>query len=125
MAEQQTPNSSPRKTQARIADRERRRAQRERAQKLKTTGFVAIGVVAVLAIAYGLFNVLFPQGLAASPDRIVQGTVGPRLQVDREELELGHRIFNQPVRAAFNVKNTGDGTLKVSTPSLVTALQGC
>ncbi len=111
--------ASPRKTQARVAERERRRQQEERNKKLKIAIPVVVGIIAVLALGYSLFT----QAKPARPANA--GVVGPRLQVDQEKIDLGRRVFNQPVRGAFNLKNVGDDTLKLGVPKLVTALEGC
>ena len=111
--------NSTRKTQARIAERERRRQQEERIQTLKTVVPVLAGIILLLAVGYSLFTVI------TKPATLNPGVVGPRLQVDRDKIDLGKQPLGKTVRAVFNLKNTGDGTLTLSVPRTVTLLQGC
>lgn len=107
-------NQPIRKTQVRAMERERarkkvkRRAMFTRAVPLviATAGVVFVGIVVFLAM-----------------NQPVAGA--PRLQVDQEKIDLGNRIFNQPVRGVFTVKNVGDGVLKLETPKIATVLEGC
>ena len=110
-----------RRTQARVAERERRRQQEERDQKLKIVIPIAVvGLVAVLAIGYSLF------AQTNKPTRPVNaGVMGPRLQVDRDKIDLGKQHLGNTVRALFNLKNAGDDTLNLNVPGTVTLLQGC
>ncbi|MDE3091175.1 MAG: hypothetical protein KGJ80_17535 [Chloroflexota bacterium] len=110
---------SMRKTQARVAERERRRQQEERNKNLKIAIPVVVGIVAVLAVGYSFF-------MQATPARPVNtAVVGPHLQVDRDQIDLGKQRLGNTVRALFNLKNTGDSTLKLNVPRTVTLLQGC
>jgi flagellar basal body-associated protein FliL len=112
---------SLRRTQARVAERERRRKQEE--QKGKLLKIVPLTLVAILAVAGIGYAVLTS---AVKPPRAANAAViGPRLEVDREQLDLGDRKLNVPVRASFNVKNAGDDTLNLVVPQVVTALEGC
>lgn len=110
-----------RRTQARVAERERRRRKEE--QKGKLLKIVPLTLVAILAIAgigYAVFSTV-----VKPPHTANAGVIGPRLQVDQEMLDLGNRPLNVPIRAQFNVKNTGDDTLNLVVPQMVTALEGC
>ncbi len=107
-----------RKTQVRAAERERRRKQRETRTRLKNIPFVLVGLLALVGaglFAYGAF--------AQSAD--IQGKNGPRLQVDRDTLDLGDLHYDKTVRASFKVTNAGDGTLKLEPPKVATAVEGC
>lgn len=95
-----------RKTKARAAEQFRQRAQQERNRKLKT--WIPIVVIGMLVVAFAAFV------FASSTVNSTSGT--PHLQVDSEKIDLGKQIFNKPVRAAFTVKNDGDGTLTLNTP---------
>lgn len=110
-----------RKTQARVAGREHRRAQAQRASKLKIAiPLITVAIIAMLAIGYSVYTRVSKPARPANA-----GAAGPRVQVDREQIDLGKQIFDRPVRAAFNVKNAGDDTLNLAAPRIVTALQGC
>lgn len=112
-------DESMRKTQARVVERERRRQREERNKTLKTAIPVIVGIFAVLAVGYSLFT----QAKPARPANA--GVVGPRLQVDRDQIDLGKQHLGNTVRAVFNLKNGGDGTLNLNVPRTVTLLQGC
>lgn len=108
-------NKSPiRKTEMRAQERERARQQSAQRDAITQTLPFVIAAVVVLFIGVAVFVVM---GQPSS------GT--PRLQVDQEKIDLGKRIFNQPVRAVFTIKNVGDGALTLETPKIATVLEGC
>lgn len=107
-------NQPIRKTQTRAAERERARQHAERRDTLTRALPFVIGAAVVLFIVIAVSLVFNPTATGA-----------PRVQIDREKIDLGNRIFNQPVRATFIVKNVGDGALKLETPQLATVLEGC
>ncbi len=110
-----------RRTQARIAERERRRKQEEQKNRsLKIAPLAVVTILAIVWVGYVLYT-----STATPPRPANAGVVGPRLQVDHEQLDLGNRQLNVPVRALFNVKNSGDDTLNLVVPQVVTALEGC
>lgn len=108
-----------RRTQARTVERERARAQQRRKSTMQKAIPLLLGVLVLLFVAFVAL------ATANNANQETPGTVGPRLQVDREQVDLGHRVFGETVRAVFNVKNAGDGTLKLTTPQMATALEGC
>ncbi len=108
-----------RKTQARVAERERRRAQQARFENLKwQIPFAVAGVLALFAVAYFVFT-NFSQPAA------VKGVNGPHFQVDTSKIDLGDEPLGKTVHAAFNIKNTGDGTLTLNAAQIATVLEGC
>ncbi len=109
-----------RKTQARIAERQQVRAVEQRKGAIKK--FIPLGMVFLVA-AFVLFVGVTTLGQTSTPD--VQGATGPRLKVDRDKIDMGKQIFNNTVRAAFTVKNVGDGTLKLDVPKVATLIDGC
>ena len=110
-----------RRTLARNAERERRRAQQERRQKLTwQIPLAALGVFAVLAAAYFLFTTV-----TKPPGAVSAGVNGAHFQVDTEKLDLGDQPLGQTVHASFNVKNSGDGSLTLNAAQIATVLQGC
>ncbi|HEX7587010.1 MAG TPA: hypothetical protein VF478_01725 [Anaerolineae bacterium] len=114
-------DNSIRKTQARAAERERRRQREERNKKLSIViPLAVIAMIAVLAVGYTLFT---QTNQPARPTNA--GVAGPRLQVDRDQIDLGKQRLDNTVRAVFNLKNVGDGTLTLNVPRTVTLLQGC
>ena len=107
-------NQPIRKTQARATERERARKQAERRDAITRALPFVIAAAVVLLVGIAVFLVM---------NQTVAGA--PRVQVDQEKIDLGKRIFNQPVRAVFNVKNVGDGTLTLETPKIANVLEGC
>ena len=107
-----------RKTQARVLQREQIRAREQRKNNLKVIlPMIAVAFVVVVIVASAMY---------ARPGESAMQTNGtPHLQVDSDQIDLGRRIFNQPVRAVFNIKNTGDGTLKLDVPRVANVLEGC
>ncbi len=108
-----------RKTQSRVAERERRHRQDGRSKLLKIAIPVTVAIIAALAIGYSLFAQVQP----ARP--VNMGVVGPRLQVDHDLIDLGKQHLGNTVRALFNLKNVGDATLNLNVPQTVTLLEGC
>jgi len=94
------------------------RAHQQRGAQTKKLVPPAIGAIVVLFVVFVAFT-------TANQTTQVNVIGAPRLQVDREKIDLGNRIFNQSVRAMFNVKNVGDGTLKLDAPRVATVLEGC
>ncbi|MBI5029291.1 MAG: hypothetical protein HZB51_02100 [Chloroflexi bacterium] len=107
-------NQPVRKTQARMLERQRALKQVQRRDTI--THSLPYGIAAAVVLFIGVVVFLVT-------NQSVSGI--PRFQVDQEKIDLGNRIFNQPVRAVFNVKNVGDGTLKLETPRVAEVLEGC
>ncbi len=108
-----------RKTEARLTARELRRKKHEQQARLwKTVPLLVVGILALIGaglVAYGTFS--------RSSD--VQGVAGPRLQLDRDQIDMGDQHFNTTVRAMFRITNTGDGTLKLDAPKVASVVEGC
>jgi hypothetical protein len=110
-----------RRTRARVTERERRRAQRERNERLKWQIPLATGILLlVLGVAYFIFTTS-PQLSQASN----KGVNGPHFQADTEKLNLGDESLGKTVKASFNVKNSGDNVLTLTTPQTASVLEGC
>ncbi len=108
------------KIPARLAERQRRRAERERRENLfRLLPFGILGLVAVIVVGLGIFGALRSSGAIDDPNG------KPQITVDNEKLELGDQKLGSTVRAQFNIKNSGTGTLKMKVPSMPTALEGC
>lgn len=112
---------SVRKTQARVMEHERRRQYEERNKRLKIAiPILIVSMISALALGYSLFT------QANSPARPANARLGgPRLQVDRDQIDLGNQHLGATVRAIFNLKNAGDSALNLNVPRTVTLLQGC
>jgi hypothetical protein len=50
---------------------------------------------------------------------------GPRLVLDRQEIDFGQVRFDKLVQARFRLKNVGDRTLQIATSPRVEAVEGC
>ncbi len=108
------------KAEARIAERQKRRAERERRNKLNRLIPIGIvGIVAVFLVGLVAFSTMKTAGAFENPDGKAH------IEVDNEKLDLGDQKLGSTVRASFNIKNTGDGTLKMTVPSMPTAVEGC
>lgn len=77
-------------------------------------GGIVLVAIAVVALVW----------IALTPNRGSNGGV-PQLEVNTERLDLGKQIFESPVHASFDVRNTGNGTLTLSAPQYATLLEGC
>jgi hypothetical protein len=53
------------------------------------------------------------------------GTLGPRLVVSQERVDLGNQPFNKMARAEFTLTNQGDRPLKLDTSTPIRVLEGC
>lgn len=107
-----------RRTQLRVAERERRRQQQIRKRKLiKVVPLGILGAVILLALGYSVITT-FTEAVS------LQGGT-PTLQVDTEKIDLGDQKLGQTVHASFNVKNTGTGRLSLNVPSSPKVLEGC
>ena len=110
-----------RKTQARAAEREQRRARQARNERLKwQIPLAAAGVLALLAVAYFVFT-----PFARPSQAVIAGVNGPHFQVDNQKLDLGDQVLGTTVRVTFNVKNTGGSQLSLNTPQMPTVVKGC
>ncbi len=109
-----------RRTQARVQERQRRRAERERKERLKwQIPLGALALIAVLAVGYYVFTTV------AKPKPAHAGVIGPRFQVNTDKLDLGYQKRGNTVHASFDVKNTGDDTLTLNAAQTATVLKGC
>ncbi len=80
---------------------------------------IAIFAGAAVILIAGLFFLLSNNGSSSG------AKTGPRLTVDRERIDFGRVPLDKPVRAEFNVTNTGDRPLTLDTSAPVQVLQGC
>ncbi len=111
------PEEHVRKTQARVAERERRRAAAQARKKLPWE--LGLVVVAIIAIAAGIY--MFVAG-SASNGSFAQA---PRFQVDTTKEDLGNIPLGKTVHASFTVRNSGGGALTLNVPQMPTVLNGC
>ena len=80
--------------------------------------WLASGVLLTLVLIGGWF-------VSRPPEESGPGTLGPRLAVNQERLDLGTQPFNKTVRAEFTLTNQGDRTLQLDASSPVRVLEGC
>ena len=80
-----------------------------------------------LVLAIGLALVLIVGGAAAllitGSSRPATGT--PKLMVEQVVIDEGYQTNNTPVRTAFNIRNEGDGPLRVLGEPQVELVEGC
>ncbi len=96
----------------------RERRAHTRRQRLVAAGFLGVVVLGGLATWYFLQG-QSPLSAAAS----YQG--GPRLAVDREEIDFGPVRFEKQVQARFRVRNVGDQPLQIAANPPVEVVEGC
>lgn len=110
-----------RRTQARIAERERHCKEHARQGTMrKTIPLVLIALVVLAGLSY-----FFYARTVAPPRPANAGIVGPKLQVDQNLIDFGEQHFNTTVRATFDVKNVGDSPLSLNVPKVATVKEGC
>ena len=81
----------------------------------------------------GILSVSFLVGLTAwllwpNPSPLADAPKyagGPRLVVDRQEIDFGQVRFEKFVQARFRLKNVGDRMLQIATGPRVEAVEGC
>lgn len=81
------------------------------------------GVLSVVLLAGMATWLLWPERSPLADLPRYQG--GPRLFVDRQEIDFGQVRFDKFVEARFRLKNVGDQTLRISTGPRVEAVEGC
>ena len=102
------PKSKTEEAQARQARKRRRR--------LVVAGILSGAVLVGVGIWF-----VYPSPLGAAAP--YQG--GPRLAVDREEIDFGPVRFDKMVHARFRLKNVGDQPLQIATGPRVEVVEGC
>jgi hypothetical protein len=104
--------------------RKRKTNARQKNSKQTTTGSRQ---PAWLFVAIGLALVLIVGGAAAllitGSTRPTTGT--PKLVIDQTVIDEGYQTNNTPVRTAFNIRNEGDGPLRVLGEPQVELVEGC
>ncbi len=96
---------------------------RERRAHARRQRLLAAGLVGVVVLA-GVATWHFLQGQSPlSAASTYQG--GPRLAVDREEIDFGPVQFEKQVQARFRVRNVGDQPLQIAANPSVEVVEGC
>jgi hypothetical protein len=91
---------------------------KETAIPLARIGWLA-GIALLIVVPFGVWYATQP------PAESGPGTLGPRLAVNQERLDLGTLPFNQMARAEFTLTNQGDRTLQLDSSAAVSVLEGC
>jgi hypothetical protein len=91
------------------------------ASALKTWHLLA--GLAVVAVIGGVIAFLVSSSSTSS--YVPEVTGRPNLVVDKEVLDYGDVRFEAPVKAVFNVKNTGDEMLRILGEPRVEIVRGC
>ncbi|MCC7355662.1 MAG: DUF1573 domain-containing protein [Anaerolineae bacterium] len=83
-----------------------------------------LGLGALLLVVAGLALLWRPgsQGQAGTP---AQAAEGPRLAVDKEEMDFGRVQVNKMVKATFRLTNAGNQPLQVLGEPQIEVKQGC
>jgi len=103
--------------------RERRRLQEQRKAQARVkrqnqirqwAPIAAVTLVFLAGIAYITWLQIKPT---------ITGT--PHLVINQTEIDLGTQKYNTTVRASFQIRNDGDGTLTLNAPDRPTVVEGC
>ncbi len=93
-------------------------------RRAKSPGFLAIITLASaigFLVLVGILAFQVTRNGAGS-----NGTLGPRLAVDRERIDFGRVVYDKTVRAVFTVKNVGDQPLQIANRQIeVKLVEGC
>jgi len=112
-----------------MTESRRNRSLSRKRQNLKTTDgrpswpILLAAILGVLLIAGGIWWGV-DRG-AAPPTDFVPQVEGPRLAVDRTDIDLGVQPLDRYVSATFQVKNVGDTTLRIQEEPYVELVEGC
>ncbi len=79
---------------------------------------VLVGVLTLILL--GIFAAAVSRSRSAVPSPL-----GPRLVADPATLDFGRVRVEQPVRAAFTLRNTGDQPLQILEVPRVEVVDGC
>ena len=101
------------------------RGKRKAASPARRTPLVLyLGVGVLLLIVAGLALLWRPASQPQAGAR-TQTAGGPRLAVDKEEIDFGRIPINKTVKATFRLTNTGNQPLKVLGEPQIEVKQGC
>jgi len=99
---------------------ERERAIVRRRRKRTILGALA-GTAAAFAMGAGVWYAIGQRSEVAP----VTFKGGPRLEVDREAIDLGPQRFERWVKASFTLRNVGDQPLRLPVDPPVNVTEGC
>ena len=77
----------------------------------------------VVALALALIVIGAAALLISDNAQLITGT--PRLVVEQTVIDEGYQTINTPVRTSFNIRNEGDGPLRVLGEPQVELVEGC
>lgn len=81
-----------------------------------------------LFLLFGAAAILFVAGVVlwwTTASTETAARTGPRLSVDRNEIDFGRVPLDKSVRAVFTITNEGDSTMTLDASSPVQVLEGC
>jgi hypothetical protein len=84
--------------------------------------YLAGGALLVIIIGVLLWSNL---GRASSGGSPTQVAGGPKVAVDREQIDFGNVPLDKPVKAIFKLSNVGDQTLQILGQPVIEVKQGC
>lgn len=103
------------KEQRRIKERRQAIERMERQKRIRRwLPWIGAAVVLVLVLAVVMWSQLRP---------MISGNA--HLAVNQPDLDLGVQHFGTTIRASFQIRNDGDGTLDLTVPDRPTVLEGC
>ncbi len=108
-----------------MVNKTKRGKQRRTAPSTRRRSFILyVGLGALLLIAAGL-TLAWWSGSQREAEAPIPPLGGPRLTVDKEEVDFGHVQVNKTVRASFRLTNAGDQPLRILGEPQIEVRQGC
>ncbi len=86
---------------------------------------VMFGVVAVALTGYLVWAMATGGTNAVAPNVTPEVTGTPKLQVDRDKIDLGDEKLGSTVQTAFELTNVGDRPLQITEQPTIEVLEGC
>jgi len=99
------------------------KAKRAGIARLGPLAVIVAGVVVLAAAAFAFWQNSGSNAPSASFTPEVKGA--PRLQADKQKIDLGNLKLGQTVQVSFDITNTGDQPLRFSKDPFVEVVQGC
>ena len=98
-------------------------SQRTDVTRLGALAAIVVGVLVLAGAAFAFWQSSNSSGPSASFTPEAQGA--PRLQADKQKVDLGNVQLGQTVQVSFEITNTGDQPLRFAKDPFVEVVEGC